>query len=433
MSKRNPKTLLALLLAVLLVVGGVMVVRSVTGAGKTRFTAFFESSRGIYPGDDIRILGVNVGEIESIEPLPDRAKINFWVDNKYKVPADAKAIMLSPGVISARVIELTPVYKGGPVMKDRTVIPQERTAVPVEFDDLKEQLNKLNQTLQPTRPGGVSTTGQFVNSLAENWRGQGGNIRESLQKLSQSVSILGDHSSDLFGTVKNLSVLVTALRDSDDLLRSLNTNLAAVTATLSNDPGEVGRAVADLNGAVGDVTGFIKDNRENLGITGDKLAEITTALFEIRDDIKQALHAFPTMISNFVNIYQPAGGGITGALAATQFSNPIGFICGSLQAASKLNAEAAAKLCVQYLAPIIKNRMYNGLGPIGINPIVGVQARPNEVTYSEDWLRPDYVPPAVGGPPPAPAAGGAPLPAEAVSSNPTAGLTGMMVPAGGGS
>ena len=56
--------------------------------------------------------------------------------------------------------------------------------------------------------------------------------------------------------------------------------------------------------------------------------------------------------------------------------------------------------CTQYLAPIIKNRQYN-YPPLGINPFAGAVARPNEITYSEDWLRPDYVPPP-GPPPPGP-------------------------------
>jgi phospholipid/cholesterol/gamma-HCH transport system substrate-binding protein len=445
MTTRGARIALALFLAVVLTAGLVMAFRSVTGVGKTRLSAYFENSKGIYPGDEVRILGVKVGEIESIEPEPNRARINFWVDDQYKVPANAQALVLSPSIISARALELSPVYTGGPTLQNNGVIPRERTAMPVEWDDLKAQLDKLNQTLQPTQPGGVSTAGEFVNSLADNLRGQGPNIRDSLQNLSQTMSILGDHSADLFGTVKNLSALASGLHDSSDLLRQLNQNFAAVTATLSNDPGEVGRAVADLNGAVTDVTSFVRDNRETVGITADKLEVITTALNESGDEVKQALHAFPMMISNYVNIYQPTAGGVTGALAGTQFSNPINFLCGAIQAASRLGAEQAAKLCVQYLAPIVKNRQYNFLGPIGFNFLVGVGARPNEVTYSEDWLRPDYVPPTNGAPAPAASSpatqaapdvaappGGPPLPAEAVNTNPDAGLTGLMVPPGGG-
>ena len=91
-------------------------------------------------------------------------------------------------------------------MADGAVIPQDRTAVPVEWDDLREQLEKLTDTLQPTKPGGVSTLGAFVNTAADNLRGQGANIRDTIIKLSQAFSALGDHSNDIFATFKNLSI-----------------------------------------------------------------------------------------------------------------------------------------------------------------------------------------------------------------------------------
>jgi len=141
---------------VALLVGGLLVAVHFSGAiNKTKLTAYFENSNGIYPGDNVRILGVPVGEIERIEPQPQRAKITFWVDGKYKVPADAKAVIISPTVVTARFIQLTPVYTAGPAMPDDAVIPQERTAVPVEWDDLRVQLDKLNNTLQPPSRRGV--------------------------------------------------------------------------------------------------------------------------------------------------------------------------------------------------------------------------------------------------------------------------------------
>jgi phospholipid/cholesterol/gamma-HCH transport system substrate-binding protein len=138
------------------------------------------------------------------------------------------------------------------------------------------------------------------------------------------------------------------------------------------------------------------------------------------------------------------------------FSNPIDFICGAIQAASRLNNEQSAKLCVQYLAPIVKNRQYNFL-PLGGNPVVGAMARPNEVTFSEDWLRPqteagrvrDFyegplpasapppdavpAPPVDGAPMQGQPAAGDPLPAEAPTpTDPAAGLPGLMAPPGAG-
>jgi phospholipid/cholesterol/gamma-HCH transport system substrate-binding protein len=269
---------------------------------------------------------------------------------------------------------------------------------------------------------------------------------------------LGDHSGDIFSTIKNLSILVSALQSSTNLMRQLNRNLASVTALLADDPTKVGQAVSDLNAVAADVKSFVADNREALGTTSDKLASVTTALNDSLDDIKQTLHIAPTAFQNFVNIYDPAHGALTGALVLNNFANTITFLCGAIQAASRLNMQQSAKLCVQYLAPIIKNREYNFF-PLGENLFVGATARPNEITYTEDWMRPDYIPsqtsagapappsgplPAEAQPPPPPPADGAPpatrdaspsavAAAQApVATNPAAGLPGLMVPTGGG-
>src|SRR6185437_15815144 len=133
------------------------------------------------------------------------------------------------------------------------------------------------------------------------------------------------------------------------------------------------------------------------GVTLDKLASTTQSVVSSLGDVKQVLHVAPNSLANFTNAYYPATGSLTGGNVFPHFANPLQFICSGVEAASRLNHQQSAKLCVQYLAPIFKNRQYS-FPPLGFNPFVGVTARPNEVTYSEDWLRPDYVPPP--GPPP---------------------------------
>jgi phospholipid/cholesterol/gamma-HCH transport system substrate-binding protein len=446
---RNSRTMrigLAAALVLVLAVGVLLVTQRAGALGRTYVTAYFDNSNGIFPGDEVRILGVAVGKIDTITPEPTRAKITFWYADKYPVPADAKAVILSPSLVTSRAIQLAPAYTGGPRMVTNAVIPLARTAVPVEYDDFRQQLQKLTESLQPTQPGGVSSLGAFIDTAANNLRGNGASIRDTIIKLSQAFSALGDHSQDLFGSVKNLSVLVSALQSSEDMMRQLNINLASVTGLLSNTPDEVGQAISDINSAAGDVHDFVADNRESLGTTSEKLASLTTALNQSSDDIKQTLHITPGTFQNFLNIYQPAQAAFTGALALSNFANPISFLCGAIQAASRLGGEQSAKLCAQYLAPIVKNRQYNFL-PIGENLLVGAQARPNEVTYSEDWMRPDYVPPPAPNVPPSastPVDQSSPLAAEAApdaggphsqpqSTDPAAGLPGLMVPPGGGS
>ncbi|WP_135451692.1 MCE family protein [Mycobacterium sp. DL99] len=479
MSKPTPRFTLATTLVVVLI-GGILYASNVFHTvQRIHLTAYFVNTTGLYPGDQVRIQGVPVGEIDSITAGPNHVEVKLWYDAQYPVPADAGAALLSPALVSARVIQLTPPYTDGAVMANNAVIPLDRTAVPLEWDDMRAQLQKLTDSLQPTQPGGVSPLGSFINTGADNLRGQGVAVRDALTKLSQATSALGDHSGDVFGTVRHLSLLVAALRSSRDVLGQLNTNFAAVTSLLSNDPNEVGNAVTALDSAIHDVSAFVANNRDTLGTSVDKLAAVTTSINESLGDIKQLLHVLPNSLANFTNTYYPATGSVAAVNVLNQFANPLQFICGSIQAASRKNYEQSAKLCAQYMAPIFKNRQYN-FPPFGTTaslanlpipiplpsaipipfppyllpiltatavtvpiPVAGAMARPNEITYSEDRLRPDYVPPHPAtdlaavpeGTTAQDTANSAPsthasYPGE-VTTNADEGLAGMMSPGGG--
>jgi phospholipid/cholesterol/gamma-HCH transport system substrate-binding protein len=379
---------------------------------KDTFVAYFANANGLYTGDEVRVLGVEVGTVDAIDPQPTQTQVTFSVDRGVSVPADVRAAILSPSLVSARAIQLVPAYSGGPKLVSGAAIPQDRTAVPVEWDDFRQQLEKLTETLQPTTPGGVSPVGEFINTSAENLRGNGETARDTVIKLSQAVSALGDHSTDIFSTVRNLQLLVSALSSSSDLLAAFNTNLADISTVLSNTPNEVADATAGLDGAVTDLRGFVAENREGVGTTVDHLASVTTALNDSRGDLKQVLHITPTVFQNFMNIYQPAQSSVTGILAPVNFANTVQFICSAIEAASRQGFEKSSKLCMQYLAPIIKNRQYNYF-PLGVNPFAGASARPNEITYSENRLNPNLPPPPVATP-----------------TDPGQGLEGLMVPGG---
>ncbi|MCV7380744.1 mammalian cell entry protein [Mycobacterium alsense] len=430
-SRRALRILAAISLAATLTISSAMVGMNLWHrVERNTFSAYFVETNGLFVGDEVRILGVAVGVVDKIEPQPTSSKVTFSVDKQYPVPAEARAAILSPSLVTSRAIQLVPAYSGGPKLRPGSSIPLNRTAVPVEWDDFRKQLEKLTEALQPTAPGGVNSVGEFINSAADNLRGEGDTARDTIIKLSEAISALGDHADDIFSTVRNLQLLVSALYSSSDLLAAFNQNLASVTTVLSNTPNEVANAVKGLDQALADVRGFIAENREAMGLTLDRMGSITTALNDSRADVKQILHVAPTVFQNFLNIYQPAQSAMTGIMALNNFADIPQWICSSIEAASRARLARVSKLCLQYIEPIIKNRIYNYI-PIGLNPFVGTQARPNEITYSEDRLRPGYAPPPDAAPP-APAE--PPPPAEAPPPNATISSTqalqDLMLPTG---
>src|SRR5947209_13950280 len=183
---RNRITAIAAVVLVALIVAGTgLVVRDVFFGPRT-VTAYFTSATAIYPSDEVRVSGVKVGTIESIEPQGTKAKMTLHVDHDVPIPADAKAVIVTQNLVAARYVELTPSYRtSGPTMADGAVIPVERSAVPVEWDEVKSQLMRLATDLGPNAKVSTPSISRFIDSAANALQGDTGEkLRQTLTQLS---------------------------------------------------------------------------------------------------------------------------------------------------------------------------------------------------------------------------------------------------------
>src|SRR6202795_4558950 len=185
-----------------LVVGTVIVVLAIVGGligwnvykklANNSVVAYFPETLALYPGDKVQIMGVPVGAIDSIEPDGDKMKVTFHYDNKYKVPANATASILNPSLVASRNIQLSPPYTGGPVMADNAVIPIDRTQVPVEYDQLRDSLNRILTDLVPTKEQPKGPIGDIIESAANGFAGKGEELNKTLNGLSDALYTLNE-------------------------------------------------------------------------------------------------------------------------------------------------------------------------------------------------------------------------------------------------
>src|SRR6516165_5878339 len=181
----------------------------------TTVVAYFPEALALYPGDRVQIMGVEVGAIDKIEPAGDKMRVIFHYSNKYNVPANATASILNPSLVASRTIQLSPPYTGGPMMKDGAVIPVERTQVPVEWDELRNSIDRILSGLGPTPEQPKGPFGDIIESAADGFAGRGRQINETLTALSEAVTTLNAGSSDFFQTIRSLALFVNALHRSD--------------------------------------------------------------------------------------------------------------------------------------------------------------------------------------------------------------------------
>ncbi|MCK0175462.1 MCE family protein [Mycolicibacterium sp. F2034L] len=393
-SRTRLTKVLAVALAALLV-GGVAVVLRQTVLAPRHLTAHFTSATSIYPGDEVRVAGVQVGTIESITPAGDQAVFELAVDRNVPIPADAKAIIVAQNLISARYVQLTPAYEdSGPVLADGAVIGIDRTAVPVEWDEVKEQLTRLATELGPT--GDVSTTSvsRFIDSAANAMEGNGEKLRETIAQLSGVGRILADGSGDIVAVIKNLQIFVSALRDSNVQIVQFQDRLATVSSVVDGSRADMDSALTHLAEAVGEVRRFVEGSRNQTAEQLQRLSAITQNLVDNKSDLENVLHVAPNAIGNGYNIYNPDTGTMIGGFAMGNFANPVQLICSSIGAVRNATAPETAKICAEYLGPALRLLNFNYL-PMPFNAYLKKAPSPGNLIYSD----PSVAPGGTGGSP----------------------------------
>jgi phospholipid/cholesterol/gamma-HCH transport system substrate-binding protein len=355
----------------------------------TTVVAYFPQADALYSGDKVQIMGIRVGAIDKIEPAGDKMKVTFHYQSRYKVPANAQAVILNPTLVASRAIQLEPPYKGGPVLADHAVIPIERTQVPVEWDDLRNQFTNIIDKLGPTPEQPKGPFGDIVESFADGLAGKGKQINTTLDNLSEALTTLDEGRGDFFAVLRSLALFVNALHQDDQQFVALNKNLAQFTNALTSSDQAAANAIQQTDDLLDTARTFFTENREVLAHDVNNLSEATTAIVQDtpRDGLETALHILPTMAANVLGIYEPAHGSLTGVPALVNFANPMQFICSAIQAGSRLGYQESAELCAQYLAPILDAIKFN-YAPFGMNLFSSADTLPKNIAYSEPRLQP---------------------------------------------
>ena len=377
---------------VLLLVGAIAVVVRNVVHKPTTITALFTSATAIYPGDEVRVIGVKVGTVKAIEPQGTKAKMTLAVDRAVPIPADARAVIVAQNLVGARYVQLAPAFgadgdTSGATMRDGDVIDVDRTAVPVEWDEIKTQLMRLSTDLGPTAAASTSSVGRFIDSAADALDGNGDKLRETIRQLTGLSRILADGSGDITEVIANLQTFVSVLRDSNTQIVQFQDRLATVSSVLDGSRSELDAALTNLSSAVEDVRRFVAGSRNQTAEQVERLADVVGNLSANQMALKNLLHVAPNAIGNSYNIYNPDIQSALGGFALANFSNPLQVVCAAIGAIENATSSETAKLCSQYLGPALRLLNFNYL-PIPTNVYLGKSPSPWNLIYSEPHLAP---------------------------------------------
>lgn len=272
----------------------------------------FSDTQGLYVGNEVRVLGVNVGKVTAIKPHARFVRVTTSVDREVRLPARASAVIIAPNLVGGRYVQLTPVYTSGQQLADGAHIPITRTSVPVPWDQVKKELGRLTSALGPQDGERRGPLAELVHGAAAATEGNGEQFAKSLRSISQAAEVLAAGTPDMMTAVRNLNALVDGLNASDKQMTALAGELQAVSEMLDANERQLVEFISSISRTVKSLKRFTAANRQELRIAIDRVTDVVSDLDDLKVDIANVLHLSPNSLANLNNIYNPATGAFTG-------------------------------------------------------------------------------------------------------------------------
>ncbi|CPT98252.1 Putative Mce family protein [Mycobacteroides abscessus] len=299
----------ALVAVVAIVVGGAAGWTYLRDRGeRLTVTAQFDSVSGLYPDNKVSVLGMPIGKVTKITSRGTYMEVEFTVDSKVKIPADAQAVTVSTSILTDRHIELTPVYRGGPTLKNGDVIGLDRTKTPVEFDRVLAMVDRLSKAMKGDGKG-AGPLADVVNNSANALSGNGELMRSSLDELSKALRLSADGGAltrdQLTKIITRISSLFDAASRNDKNIREFSSTVRQLSQVLDDEKLGSGNTGKQLNSILQQAGTLLEQNRDAIKNSIGNSNAIAQAVHDNRRELSEGFDLLPMMADNLYNVIDP--------------------------------------------------------------------------------------------------------------------------------
>jgi phospholipid/cholesterol/gamma-HCH transport system substrate-binding protein len=253
---RSPWGIAAVLTVVAAVAAGVVIGAKIVTPKHTRaMCAEFTDAVGLYPGNKVALLGIEVGSTTAIVNKPDHVEVDFTVPTDLDLPADVGAVTYSQSIVTDRHIELTKPYTSGPKFTGPGCIKLKSTKTPISISETFSAIGKLADAILDAQPGqdpsqapGVQAINDSLRAAGRSLDGTGSGLNQTLRNL---VTMLADPykadadyrqlfenseilSSDFLRNWDSFASFVRTLPTTTQLVEGLSDNFGAAMSHLSH-------------------------------------------------------------------------------------------------------------------------------------------------------------------------------------------------------
>jgi phospholipid/cholesterol/gamma-HCH transport system substrate-binding protein len=269
-SVAGPSIKLAIFATVTVLLTGVLAATIAnTGFGATStYTAVFTDASGLAEGDDVRIRGVKVGRVASLEVLDHHlAAVDLEVETGRRLPAGVTATVKYRNIIGQRYVALGETAAGGPALEPGATIPVERTRPALDLTALFNGFQPLFRALSPEDVNKLSF------EIIQVFQGEGGTIESLLASTASLTSTIADRDAAIGEVIDNLNVVIATVSARSPQLSDLIGSLQQLVTGLAEQREPIGEAIDALGELTGTTAGLLGEARpalrEDIAALGD--------------------------------------------------------------------------------------------------------------------------------------------------------------------
>jgi virulence factor Mce-like protein len=174
------------------------------------YCAIMPDSVGLYVGNPITQMGMQIGKVTAISPASNEVRIDFTVAARRALPADVKAVTRSTSLLADRSLELVGNFESGPQLPVGGCIPLNRSST---TKSLSEIIGSATKFVNSVNPAGSTNVGDVVGGIDQALRKNGAGIGQLLTTSSSVVDAPDQVIGDIGSIITNLGQLTSALAE----------------------------------------------------------------------------------------------------------------------------------------------------------------------------------------------------------------------------
>lgn len=240
-----------------------------------RFTTKFPEATTLAVESDVRIAGVNVGKVKTLEvdPTDNRTIATIQLDEAYApLPEDSRAILRAKTLLGETYVELTPGTNGAKEIPEggrleRTQV-RDQVAIDEIFEALDSETRQNFRDWQRFQGEAIEGRGVDLNDVFGNlgpFADDGAAVLETLRRQDRALKQLVRNTGVVFGALtENESALSGVITNSNQTFRALASQDEALRETFQVFPtflDESRRTLARLQTFSNDTHPLIRDLR----------------------------------------------------------------------------------------------------------------------------------------------------------------------------